>query len=291
VELRHLRYFVAVAEELHFGRAAARLSMAQPPLSQQIRQLERELGFPLFERNRSMVRLTDAGRSFLFDARRLLANLQESVARAQLASGGNMGQLKIGVVGSPKVALIRAVDSYKDRTSIRISIEEITFDELIVAIYEGRIDVGVFRQWMPTAAIHTDIIDTGRLSVALPSTHNLAANDVVRFADLAGEDFVTFKRTIVPGYLERLSMTCAEAGFVPKIAREVLSAHSALCFVAAGAVVAVVPSATSQLSFPGVIYRPLVEPDVEVPIVAAWRPESISAVVRDFIDVVSSATA
>ena len=290
MELRHLRYFIAVAEELHFGRAAARLSIAQPPLSHQIRQLEGELGVLLFERNRNGVRLTEGGRSFLSDARRMLATLEESVGRARLASGGHMGQLRVGYVGTPKLALVRALERHKTSAGVHVSLEEVTFDELVAAIYNNRIDIGVFRAWMPTTAVHTEVIDSGVLWVALPNSHRLASLESVPLTTLAAEEFIVFKRTVIPGYLERLSMACAEAGFVPNISQEVFSAHSALSFVAAGIAVAVVPASTSELTVPGVAYRPLVEPVIEVPIVAAWRPESPSPLVRDFVNLISSET-
>ncbi len=290
MELRQLRYFVAVAEELHFGRAAARLAMAQPPLSQQIRKLEDELGFRLFDRNRTMVRLTDAGRSLLLDARRMLTTLEEATAKARLASGGDIGRLRIGFVGSPKVALLNAIKRHRESADIYVSLEEVTFDELIAGIYDDRIDLGVFRQWMPTTAIHTAVIDTGTLSAAIPVLHPLAKRESIELSTLSAESFVGFKRTITPGYQERLSIACAEAGFVPKIEREVLSAHSALCFVAAGAAVAIVPESTAELSFPGVTYRPVINPSIEVPIVAAWRPESNSIAVHDFVRLIARDT-
>ena len=162
-------------------------------------------------------------------------------------------------MGTPKLALVRALERHKKSADVHVSLAELTFDELVAAIYDNRIDIGVFRAWMPTTAVHTEIVDVGLLCVALPSSHRLASLESVPLKMLAAEESIAFKRTVIPGYLQRLSIACAEAGFVPKIGQEVFSAHSALSFVAAGTAVAIVRrqrrNSRSRASF----IRPIVD--------------------------------
>jgi len=201
MELRHLRYFVAVAEEQHFGRAAERLAIAQPPLSRQIRQLEEELGVRLFDRTRTYVRLTASGRAFLEDARRILGDLQESVGRARAVDRGRLAEVRIGNVGTPHVALTSAVTEFAAlQPEVRVSVTEFTMNRLLGALYDGRIDIGCFRQWMiapPPGAVR---IGETKLSAALPRPHRVVGRGTtVRLRALASMPFVSLDRAQAPG--------------------------------------------------------------------------------------------
>jgi DNA-binding transcriptional LysR family regulator len=289
LELRHLRYFVAVAEELHFGRAAERLSMAQPPLSRQIRQLEEELGFRLFDRTKTYVRLTASGRTFLEDARRILAEVQESVIRARATDSGRLAELRIGNVGTPHASVLSAVAEFaQSRPEVHLTLTELTMERLLSAISDGRIDVGCFRQWMIQAPPEAVRVGETNLSAALPRGHKLLVRGkTIQLRALASTPFVSLARSHAPGYHERLIEACAQAGFVPKIVQEVATLTSMLYFVATGAGVAIVPNV--ELQHPKVAYRTVTGPEICVPTVALRTNRSDSAVIDAFLTLLTRA--
>ncbi|WP_055474477.1 LysR substrate-binding domain-containing protein [Gordonia sp. HS-NH1] len=275
MELRHLRYFRAVAEELHFGRAAQRLHMAQPPLSQQIRQLEDELGVALLVRSTRRVELTPAGADYLQRVEAILDSVDAATRQAQRIADGRQGNLAIGCVGSATYsllpALVRALSV--ELPDVDVSVRgEMLAPAQIAALASGDIDLALLRVPMDTTGLQVESIRRDRLIVALPHDHRLAhgaPDATVDFALLAGDDFVVHAgggKSLMHGVL---SAAAGRAGFVPSIRHEVEETSTLLTLVAAGVGVALVPEPTSALGVPGVVYRPLDAPE-EVELAVAF---------------------
>src|SRR5579875_998382 len=192
MELRHLRYFVAVAEELHFGRAAARLMIVQPSLSQQIRQLEDELGFPLLRRTKRSVELTDAGRVFLAEARDVLARVQSAKYAAQRANRGEVGRLVVGYISSSAFDLLPVLlRAYRERfPDVEVTLRELNTQEQVRALEEGHIHVGLLRLPISTPLINIEVVRREPIVCALPEEHPLASLERIPVALLGPEPVV-----------------------------------------------------------------------------------------------------
>jgi DNA-binding transcriptional LysR family regulator len=278
MELRHLRYFLAVAEELHFHRAATRLHISQPPLSQQIRALERELGVTLLERNRRRVALTAAGEVFRDDARAILAAVERASERAQNIARGSLGTLSIGFVGSAMFSptlpdLLREFRS--GRPEVELVLRELPTVVQLQALVGGELDVGVIRG--PIAASELDpqlelmTIQRERLVAALPADHPLAARRRLRAADLRGETFVILARREAPGLFASLSAAMGEVGGVPDDVLEVAEMQTIISLVAGGFGVSLVPASVGSVDRSGVAFRQFVGPAPTIELSAAWR--------------------
>ena len=275
MELRHLRYFRAVAEELHFGRAAERLHMAQPPLSQQIRQLEDELGVALLARSTRRVELTPAGADYLQRAVAILDSVDAAARQAQRIADGRQGNLAIGCVGSATYslvpALVRALSDELPDVDVHVR-GEMLAPAQIAALESGDIDLALLRMPINTTGLRVESIRSDRLIVALPHDHPLAhgASDTpVDLALLGGDDFIVHAgsgKSVMHGVL---SAAAGRAGFVPRIRHEVEETSTLVTLVAAGVGVALVPEPTSALGIPGVVYRPL-DTDDEVELAVAF---------------------
>jgi len=288
VELRHLRYFVAVAEERHFGRAAERLHMAQPPLSQQIRQLEAELGVTLLHRTTRRVELTDAGSAYLDRARGILAAVDEAGAEAQLVDQGLVGRLRIGCVGSATYSLLPALARAlrEELPGIDVAFRgEMLVPDQVAALLGGDIDLALLRPPVDEPGLELQPLRRDRLIVAVPDGHPLAARRRVRVADLRDEDLVVHPahgRSVMHGLVESL---CREAGFRPRIRHEVAETSTMVTFVAAGLGVAVVPEPVATLGVPGATYRPLSPAGTTVELATATRAGELTASLSRAIDV------
>lgn len=275
MELRHLRYFRAVADELHFGRAAERLHMAQPPLSQQIRQLEDELGVALLARSTRRVELTPAGADYLQRAVAILDSVDAAARQAQRIADGRQGNLAIGCVGSATYsllpALVRALSDELPDVDVHVR-GEMLAPAQIAALESGDIDLALLRMPINTTGLRVESIRSDRLIVALPHDHPLAhgASDTpVDLALLGGDDFIVHAgsgKSVMHGVL---SAAAGRAGFVPRIRHEVEETSTLVTLVAAGVGVALVPEPTSALGIPGVVYRPL-DTDDEVELAVAF---------------------
>jgi DNA-binding transcriptional LysR family regulator len=260
MELRHLRYAVAVADELHFARAAARLHIAQPPLSQQIKGLEEELGVRLFDRTNRRVRLTDAGAAFVAEARRTLASAERAADAARRAARGETGRLALGYVTSVAYQLLPAiVRAFRRRApDVTLVLEEMIAGEQTRALAAGALDVGFMRRPPP---LEPGLIGTTLkrepIIVALPRDHALAALRMIRLRDLAGELLVVFPARPRPSWADVEIDLCRRAGFEPRT-QEAVEMASALSLVAAGIGVTLVPESVRAVRRPGVVFRPLV---------------------------------
>ena len=296
MELRHLRYFVAVAEELSFTRAAERLHIGQPPLSQQIQALEAEIGAQLFERSKRWVRLTGAGTLFLADARRVLALSAQAVQTARRAHHGETGELRIGFTFSTPFTPLFAtvINRYRQRyPDVHLTLREMATLPQIDAIEQRELDLGFVRP--PEAPIPGTIgLTTLRrdpLVAVLPSNSPLAAQRTVAIADLAGQPFVMYPQNAGTGIYPQIFRLCREAGFVPEIGMEAGEASTIIGLVAAGCGVSVLPSSFDRIRMDGVSYRPLSDADANTSLSLAQRNGAAEALVEGFVALAREAVA
>ena len=285
MELRHLRYFVAVADELHFGRAAARAFVSQPTLSQQVRTLEDEFGARLFDRSRRGVALTDVGRVFLPHARRVLDAASQAEAAVRAAAEGRAGALRIGYEG----AVLRAGLSAALRT-FRAAAPDVELDfleagsrEQAEAVRAGRADAGFVLLPVDEEGLEVRSLGTAPVLLVMPAGHRLAGRATVAVAELAGEPFVMWARSPASAVYDALVRACHAAGFEPDVAQEIRHMESLLGFVAAGVGVATVHEARAQRGYPGVAYARLVEPALTIETGVVWRRGDVSPALARFI--------
>ena len=288
MELRHLRYAVALADELHFARAAARLHIAQPPLSQQIKALENELGVRLFDRTSRRVGLTDAGAAFIAEARRTLASAEQAIEAARRAARAETGRLAVGYVSSASYELLPAVlRAFRRRApDVLLVLEEMNSSEQSRGVLAGTLDVGFVRRPPPTdRRLAGTVVRREPIVVAVPRDHALAAARAIRLRELALEPFVIFPARPRPSWADVTLDLCRSAGFEPRVVQEAVEMVSALSLVAAGIGIALVPGAVRAVRRPGVVFRPLTPaPWSEVMLIR--RNEPPTALIARFLEVV-----
>lgn len=235
MELRHLRYFRAVANELHFGRAAEKLHIAQPPLSHQIRQLEIELGFELFTRTKRSVALTPSGQIFLTHVEQIFQQLEQSIEIGRKTSRGELGQISIGFVGSATYNILPVIlEQFRDRyPQVQIELHELTTDRQLMWLREGKIDIGLIRPSMIQPDITSEILFEESLIVALPANHFLATAELLDLRLLAREPFILFPRQLAPGLYDPIIAICQAAGFSPIVVQECIQMQTIVSLVSA----------------------------------------------------------
>ena len=280
ISLRQLRYFVAVAEERHFRRAAERLHMTQPPLSHQIQLLERRLGVQLMERNRRRVTLTDEGEVFLADARSVLARLEEAVERVRASAAGVRGDLRLGFVGSSAVDLVPAITKrfHLDHPRVRLTLREVTTIDGLAALASEDLDAAVVRDPPHRDGVRTICLREEPFVLALPEAHPLASRPVLTLASLRDLPLILHPQPLSPRYTDRMLARCRSAGFVPRVAQEAVHLHTHLSLVAAGVGGSLLPKVVAALPRPGVVLVPLDEPDFLTRTYLAWREANTSPV-------------
>ncbi|MGF6870875.1 LysR family transcriptional regulator [Paraburkholderia sp. MM5477-R1] len=289
MEFRQLKYFVVVAEELHFTRAAERLGMAQPPLSQQIRKLEHEIGTLLFRRLTRGIELTDAGRVLYGDARRIVDQAEQAKTRAQSAARGQAAHIRVGfassVVFHPVIAEI--VGAYRDaRPDVRLSPSESDVAALIDDLLAERIDLAIIRQTSQgSERVKIEPLFDEDMLVVLPPQHELAGRASISLHSLAQETLILFPRAIAPVLYDEVISACQRAGFSPQLGQESTQVASAVSMVAAGFGVSLVPHSIRQVAAAGVTYHAIEGPQPKAQIVIAYRSTAFSKLVRDFVDV------
>jgi DNA-binding transcriptional LysR family regulator len=285
VELRQLRYFVAVAEELHFRRAAARLHISQPPLSQQIARLEEELGCRLLNRTRRRVELTAAGEAFLRDARAMLAELDVAVATTRRIDTGQAGLLRVNFVGSALLSIVPGIVQRfrRGRPEVEIELRERSTVDQLRALSAGVVDVGLVRPPVEVeAGLRTEFVMRERTVAAIPVGHPLARLRRVPLRRLAAEPLVLFPREQAPGYHDLLTGRLAATGSSPQVVQYAPEMLTIIGLVAAGIGVSPVAASVSRLALDGVTYRPLSgAPDTQL--VAVVRAAEQSPLVRAFV--------
>jgi DNA-binding transcriptional LysR family regulator len=291
VELRHLRYFVATAEELHFGRAARRLSISQPPLSNTIRQLEEETGVRLLERDNKRVALTPAGEAFLADARYLLSEAAKAQELARRVASGKRGRLRVGFVGS---MLYRGLPDYVKafRTAapdVVLSLIELNSAEQLDAMARGRIDVGFVHALETPPEVRGIPIAKEPFVACVSEDHRLARSRRLRLASLAEEVFVLFAREASPAYYDSVIAICAAAGFIPRVEFQVRHWLTVVALVARRMGVSLVPEPIRISGMKGVSFLPLQANPVLSTSWMIWNPSRSSPVRDAFLDQVMSA--
>lgn len=288
VELRHLRYFVVVAEERHFGRAAARLHMAQPPLSQAIRRLEDELGAELLRRTTRRVELTDAGRSYLQRARRILTEVDEAGDEARRVAMGSVGHLTIGCVGSVTYSVLPALARRlaAELPGVDFSFRgEMLVPDQVEALRAGQINLALLRPPAAEPGLTVLPLRRDRLVVAVPADDPLARRKQVRITDLRQASLIVHsadRRSIMYGVVLGLFRG---AGIEPRVRHEVGETSTMITLVAGGLGVAVVPEPVTALTLDGVVYRPLVRPEATVDLALAYRTGRAEAHLNRAVDV------
>jgi DNA-binding transcriptional LysR family regulator len=285
MELRHLRYFVAVAEELHFSRAAERLHMAQPPLSQQIRQLEAELGVTLFHRVKRRVTLTGAGQVFLDETYRTLAQAEQACRAAQRAQRGEVGRLVVGFVGSASRHFVPAMlRTYRARyPHVEVVLHEVSTTAQVQALQDGWMHVGVLRPPVMSALLAVEVISREPFIVVLPEVHPLARLEQVPITALAKESFILCPRATAPGFYDRVISFCHGAGFSPTVTQEAIDVHTIIDLIAAGLGITLVAASVRGLRNEGVTYRPIENAAPMVELALAWRADNLSPVLHAFL--------
>lgn len=257
IEFRHLRYFLAVAETLHFSKAAAQLRMAQPPLSQQIRSLERILGYPLFQRTTRGVRLTRVGEYFRERARNTLTKMQDDVEMARRLGSGQEGVLTVGFSGSVMLtALPKAIERYRRvYPKVELRLRELVTAEQIPSLLDGTLDLGFLRDGEPRDGLSIETILRERFIAVLPARHRLARRATIRPRDLSKEPFVLFARRMGPLAFDRTISCCEAEGFRPNVVPEAPQWPTVVRLVAAGSGISLAPACVANFAMPGVVYK------------------------------------
>ncbi|HWL88079.1 MAG TPA: LysR substrate-binding domain-containing protein [Polyangiaceae bacterium] len=288
VELRHLRYFLVLAEELHFGRAARRLHIAQPGLSQQIQALERELGVELLDRSHGRVQLTVAGRTFFEEGKRGMAQLERAVDLARRAGRGEVGRLALGAAESATYSILPGLlrEYVRRYPEVDLAVREMSSPAQVEALERGEIDIAFVRTPTEIKNFETVTLREESMALVLPEGHPLAAERVVALAALANERFIM--HPFPPsGWTEFMLAVCRNAGFEPRISQSASETTVAVSFVAADLGITLVPASLSDAARrPGVVTRPVASPAPTTRLLVIYRRDGLPQTARAFLDIV-----
>ena len=288
VELRHLRYFVAVAENAGFGRTARILHVAQSAISEQVRDLETELGVSLFDRGNRQVRLTWHGEQFLEDARLVLASADKAVANVRRSIKGEVGTLTIGFfVGGTSTFFPGMIWEFRLRfPDVHVSLVELAPAMQYRALQTGSINVGFTRPVasLPMTVVRSEHFQTEALYAVLPKNHRLAQKLKILISELSEDPFVLNDRKYSPAVFDKVIMLCADAGFSPKIGATASVSSGVIALVEAGEGVAILPIGSRIFSTDEVIFVPLADQDASVELVIAWSPLHENPVLHTFLE-------
>lgn len=293
-ELWQLRYFIAVAERLHFGRAAAALHISQPPLSRAIRALEARLGVALFVRTRRRVELTAEGARLLEEARRTLGQLERATLELRALAAGEQGRLRIGFVSLADYGvlpgLLRAFKAAQP--AVRLALREMLSPEQATALMAGELDFGLLLPPVAGAeALEHVVVQRERFVAALPATHRLSRlRGALSVADLEGEPFVMVPREIAPGLYDIVAGLAARAGIAFNVAQEAIQMQTVVSLVSSGLGAAIVPGSIANLRRRGVVYRELADRHPRLDLWLAWPRGGLSAPARKFLETAKSRT-
>ncbi len=291
MELRQIRFFVAVAEDRHFGRAAERMYIAQPALSQHVRRLERELQVQLFDRSARQVRLTPAGEAFLGVARRMLNQVDEGTAAARRAAAGETGSLALGVNMSVAAPVLSVLLRHwnRARPAVRPRLTSGSAREMVDLVRRRELDVALVDGPVTEGGLDCAVVVDDRLVVVLPIDHPLAREETLSLRSLRSERFVAVARRSSVSLHDRLIELCAGAGFNPDIALEVDDPDLLPVAVTAGLGVGLVASiAVAGRAMPGLVWRPVADPGATIPVVAVSANEGATAQTREFLALVET---
>jgi DNA-binding transcriptional LysR family regulator len=290
MEFRHLRYFVAVAEELHFGRAAERLQMTQPALSKQIAALEQELYVQLLTRTKRTVQLTVAGQVFLEQAKQLLAQTSTAIQLTQRAARGEVGQLTIGFTATATYTVLpRLVQNFRhDYPDVQISMVELSTEAQVAALNQGQIELAFLHPPIDERGLALHPILEEPFVVVLPKQHSLLRKKRLSLSQLANEKFILHPRQEGPVLYDGFIRLCQQAGFQPTIAKEVGSHQTRICLVAAGMGITFVPESVQLLVQGEVACRELTDSAIKLQFAAAWRQDCTVPTLREFLRILQT---
>lgn len=285
MELRHLRYFVAVAESLHFGQAAATLHIAQPSLSHQIRQLETELQTTLLRRTKRRVELTEAGRLFLEEARDIVARADRAAVIARRVGTGETARLRIGVgYCMDQLEVSQAVSAFTQRhPTVHVQLHTMSVPSQFDALQAERLDIGFVRPPVTEPALSSEILVSEPLVLAVPKSHRFAARQSITLSALADAAFILPPRDTIPVYHDVVLKACREAGFVPNAPHETDHLPMVLGMVAAGRGVALIPAFARKIKPSRVVFVPLRPSVPNLDTAVAWRRENLSPMLPEFV--------
>ena len=291
MELRLLNYFAILAEELHFSRAAQRLSISQPPLSVAIKQLEAEIGAQLFDRTSKGVRLTPAGAHLLPRARQLLALSQQAAQETRDVGQGVRGHLRLGFVGS---ALYRGVPQalaafQAQHPQVRVDMLELNSAEQLQGLQQARLDMGLVHSVALPDGLQGQLLMEEAFVACLPEGHALAAQKTVDLAALQGERLILFSSEVSPTYHQRIYDMCMAYGFAPEIRHEVRHWLSVLSLGSLGQGVAIVPAALQRVGMPRICFKPLRGEQPQSELLAIWRSQPDNALVQSLLQCLQTA--
>lgn len=288
MELRQLHYFLTVAEELHFGRAAKRLSMTQPPLSQQIQLLENELGVLLFKRTKRHVELTKAGTTFLEGVTRALDQLNQAIDSSQRAQRGEIGKLTVGFVGSATYDILPPlIREYQNQyPNVEVKLKELSTPDQIDELYHRRLDIGFVRPPIPRDVILSEIIHETPCILALPRQHPLTKEKEIRVSMLKNQPFIIVSRNIWPGLYDDIVSLFRNAGFSLKIKQEATEYQTVIGLIAAGIGIAVVPAPLKNFSIKDVVYREISGVKLTAKMAIAFQKDRLSPETNNFINLI-----
>lgn len=288
MEFRHLRYFMALAEEGNFGRAAKRVHISQPPLTRQIRQLEEEFGARLFERTPKGVELTEAGRLFREEAVKILALAQLTGEKTRMAARGELGRLDVGIFGSAVLDVIpRLILEFRRRyPAVEVHLHNMTRPEQIQALQEGRLTVGFVRLFPDAPAMAVETVLKERLMVAINRDNELSRHREIALRAFADQPLILFPSSPRPSLGDHIVALCNREGFTPRVVQEVEDVVTSIALVSSGFGICVVPECATSLRLPRVVYRPLKGSDQIIELACAYRPDDRSPILQSFLEVV-----
>jgi len=292
LETRQARYFVAVAEELHFGRAAARLGIAQPPLSTAIKRLEAQLGARLLERTSREVALTPAGEALLEEARPLLAQADRAARAAALAAQGQRGQLSVGSVASAFHELLpAALPRFRaQHPDVRLTLHEVDTAPAVRHLDDRRLDLALIRLDRAQPGLRVQPLLRDPLVAALPTAHRLARRKVVPLRELGSQSWIFVPRDVSPPYHDQILAACRQAGFSPRVEHHSTSIQTQIAMVACGLGVALVPASTQRLQLDNAAYRPLARPVALLELAIVTRDQPSAPALADLVAALRRAT-
>lgn len=293
MNFRQIKYFITVAQELNFGRAALALNISQPPLTRQIQQLEEEVGAALFDRTPKGVTLTQAGELLLHEAMNIQSLVEQATERTQRAGQGKLGRLDVAIFGSgildviPKL-LLRFRTAYPD---VNIVLHTMAKNEQLEALRQHRITIGFNRMLEPVPEIQIELVKTETLLVALNEGHLLASMEAIPLLALKEQPMVLFPTGIRPNFVDRVMELCRLEGFVPNVSQEAGDAVTGVALVASGFGLALVPESATSLHLPGVVYRPLLDaPHAVVDLSCIYRNNDTSPILKAFLEIIRTAS-
>src|SRR2546426_10453443 len=293
MELRHLRYFAAVAQYLNYSEASRRLHVAQPAISQTVLDLEDELGVKLLLRTKRSVQLTAAGTTFLRETEEILRRSTEAQRAAQRAARGEVGALGIGFFGTASAPILPIlVQTFRRKfPDVELRLYELNPDQQLAAFDDGRIDLGFSRPLPPDrrSELEEEVVYTDHLVIALPAIHRLAKQKTIRLKSLAGDPFVQFHRQGAPGLFDEVVGCCRRAGFSPRIVNEPNFMATVMTLVESGLGVSLIPHCVRTLNRPHVAIRSISPRSADIPLCATWLKSTHNPALTAFLEILRTA--